>query len=93
MGHRGVYFKNRNEEYFVEAVKVNPVDTTAAGDAFVGAFAFGLIQELGHYDCLRLANASAALSVTRMGAQPSLPSLKEVKEFLTEKKINMGNLI
>lgn len=89
MGHRGVYFKNNNEEYFVEAIKVNPVDTTAAGDAFVGAFAFGLVQELNHYDCIRLANASAALSVTRMGAQPSLPSLNEVKEFLSDKKINI----
>jgi len=89
MGDKGVYFKNNNEEYFVEAIKVNPVDTTAAGDAFVGAFAFGLVQELNHYDCIRLANASAALSVTRMGAQPSLPSLNEVKEFLSDKKINI----
>lgn len=90
MGDKGVYFLNiKDEEYFVEGINVNVIDTTAAGDAFVGAFAFGLGQDLDHYDCLRLANASAALSVTRMGAQPSLPYLNEVRKFMSDRKIKI----
>lgn len=88
MGDKGVYFLNiKNEEYFVKGINVAAVDTTAAGDAFVGAFVFGLEKGLDHCDCLRLANASAALSVTRMGAQPSLPYLDEVKKFMNDNKI------
>ena len=69
--------------YRVEAFKVKPVDTTAAGDSFNGAFAVGLMRGLGVQECLRFAAAAAAISVTRHGAQPSMPSLEEVSELLT----------
>jgi ribokinase len=64
------------------AFSVKAVDTTAAGDAFVGGLAVGLGEGLSLTDAARLASAAAAISVTRAGAQPSLPTRAEVEEFL-----------
>lgn len=61
---------------------VRPVDTTAAGDAFAGAFAVGLAAGMAPEQTLRWGNAAGALAVTRAGAQPSLPTRLEVDEFL-----------
>jgi len=58
------------------------VDTTAAGDIFNGALAVALAESANMNQALRFANASAAMSVTRPGAQPSIPSRSEVDEFL-----------
>jgi ribokinase len=55
------------------AERVNPVDTTGAGDAFVGAFAYGLAAGFSEADAVRLAIACASDSVTRRGAQTSFP--------------------
>ncbi|MFW5976851.1 MAG: ribokinase [Bacillota bacterium] len=76
-----VYDKSGLNKY--PAVKVDPVDTTAAGDAFAGALALGLQNEWKQEKIYNFANKVAALSVTRMGAQSSLPTLKEVKNFKT----------
>jgi ribokinase len=67
---------------FVPAFKVNAVDTTAAGDAFNGAFAIGLMRGLSARESAVFACAVAAISVTRPGAQPSMPTEKEVQAFL-----------
>ena len=58
------------------------IDTTAAGDAFTGALAcaLGRGDELG--PAVRFANAVGALTVTKMGAQPSLPTKRQVEEFI-----------
>ena len=64
------------------AYRVKPVDTTAAGDAFNGALAFGLAAGLSLEAALPFANGVAALSVTRMGAQTSMPTMREVRAFL-----------
>jgi ribokinase len=66
----------------LDAIEVNAVDTTAAGDAFNGAFAVGLLLGKTPVESARFAIAAAALSVTRAGAQPSMPVLKEVEELL-----------
>jgi ribokinase len=58
---------------------VNPVDTTAAGDAFNGAFAMFLAQGREVENALSLANCVGALSTTRNGAQASMPTLEELK--------------
>lgn len=58
--------------------KVDAVDTTAAGDTFVGGFAAGLARGLGEDQAVRQGQQAAALSVTRVGAQPSIPYLKEL---------------
>jgi ribokinase len=61
---------------------VRAVDTTAAGDAFVGGLAVGLGEGKSLLEAARLGNAAGALAVTRPGAQPSLPTRKEVTELL-----------
>jgi ribokinase len=66
----------------VPAREVQAVDTTAAGDAFNGAFASCLLRGLDPIESARWACAVAAVSVTRHGAQPSMPSEQEVQEFL-----------
>ncbi len=65
------------------AFPVAAVDTTAAGDAFCGALAVALARGLGLAGAVRYAQAAAALSVTRRGAQPSLPRAAEVDAFLS----------
>ena len=62
--------------------KVQAVDTTAAGDAFVGGFAAGILAGLAVEEAVRWGSAAGALSVTRHGAQPSLPTRQELENFL-----------
>ncbi len=66
----------------VPSFAVEPVDTTAAGDAFNGAFAYALSEKKSPSDAARFANAAAACSVTRAGAQPSMATLAEVEALL-----------
>ena len=67
------------------AFSVKAVDTTAAGDGFVGALAVALGEGLSLPAAARFASAAAAISVTRAGAQPSLPTRAEVEDFLRER--------
>jgi ribokinase len=67
---------------WVPAFKVEPVDTVAAGDCFNGAFAVALMEGRDPWDATRFASAAAAISVTRRGAQASMPTRAEVEEFL-----------
>lgn len=92
MGDKGVLFLNNKERYFVDSLKVNAVDTTAAGDEFIGAFAYGLGRGFNYEQCVKFANAAAAISVTKMGAQPSLPLIDEVKKFIVENNIDVGGV-
>lgn len=69
---------------FVPAYKVRAVDTTAAGDAFNGAFATALVRGKDPVEAANWASAVAAISVTRAGAQPSMPNSEEVESFLKE---------
>jgi ribokinase len=82
MGSRGAYLATKRMEEQLDAIAVKVVDTTAAGDAFNGAFAVGLLVGKSPVESARFAVAAAALSVTRAGAQPSMPVLKEVEELL-----------
>ncbi|MFG0401865.1 ribokinase [Pseudomonas sp. zjy_11] len=60
------------------APHVQPLDTTAAGDTFIGGFAAGLVRGLGEGEAIIFGQRAAALSVTRAGAQPSIPYLAEL---------------
>jgi ribokinase len=62
----------------VPPIAVTPVDTTAAGDAFCGALAVALAEQKSLVDAARFATCAAAISVTRRGAQPSLPTRAEI---------------
>jgi ribokinase len=82
LGSKGVIFKNNTEMKFVKAYTVKAVDTTAAGDSFIGSFAYGLSNNMSIEQSLNLAVAASALTVTKLGAQPSLPKIDDVNELL-----------
>jgi ribokinase len=83
LGARGVYLADRNGlDQQIDAFSVRAVDTTAAGDAFNGAFAAALMLGKTPAESARFAAAAAAISVTRPGAQPSMPTLAEVQQLL-----------
>jgi ribokinase len=81
LGEKGVLVVTADGRKEIPAYSVKAVDTVAAGDAFVGAFATGLAESMSAEQAVQLGNAAAAISVTRHGAQPSLPMREEVKEF------------
>ncbi len=82
MGTQGYLLMDGCMDEFVPAHQVQAVDTTAAGDAFTGALAFGVAAGKSVAQAARFANYVAALSVTRMGAQPSMPTLGQVQTFI-----------
>jgi ribokinase len=83
MGSRGVYLASGDHlSQALPAFAVDAVDTTAAGDAFNGAFATALMLGMEQVEAARFASAAAAVSVTRAGAQPSMPTRAEVDELL-----------
>jgi ribokinase len=84
LGSKGLFFKNRSEEFWMKAFKVNVVDTTAAGDAFLGALAVALSENKPIREALRFANGAGALATTKLGAQPSLPFRKDLEAFLSK---------
>jgi ribokinase len=84
LGEAGVYFATASEQKMVAGFKVNPVDTTAAGDCFNGALAVALAENKPLDDAIRFANAAGALSVTKLGAQPSAPTRDEVEQLLNK---------
>ncbi|MGA2047883.1 MAG: ribokinase [Terracidiphilus sp.] len=71
---------------WVSAFKVEVIDTVGAGDCFNGAFAVGLLEGLDPCAAARFASAAAAISVSRRGAQASMPSRAKVEEFLAKHK-------
>jgi ribokinase len=83
LGPRGLFFKNRNEEISMKPFGIDAVDTTAAGDAFMGALAYGLSENHPIREALRFANGAGALAATKLGAQPSLPFKKDLDNLLS----------
>ncbi|RON40091.1 ribokinase [Pseudomonas brassicacearum] len=81
LGAQGSLFANGKGFEHFPAPKVKAVDTTAAGDTFVGGFAAALAAGKSEADAIRFGQVAAALSVTRAGAQPSIPTLSDVQAF------------
>jgi ribokinase len=73
MGKKGAFLKNNNLSLFVNAPIVKAIDTTAAGDTFTGAIAVALNEGMDWEPAIKLAVKAASISVTRMGAQASVP--------------------
>lgn len=91
LGGQGAYLASRDGlRRHIPPYKVRAVDTTAAGDAFNGALAVGLLQGKSPVEAASFASAVAALSVTRKGAQPSMPTAEEVSKFLKKAKVSAG---
>lgn len=78
MGKSGCMYKGAGETVRLGACRVDAVDTTAAGDTFIGYFVRGILQNLAMTDVLRQATVASAIAVTRPGAADSVPSLEEV---------------
>lgn len=81
LGSQGVLFADGKGFEHLMAPKVKAVDTTAAGDTFVGGFAAALAAGKSEIEAIRFGQNAAALSVTRVGAQPSIPTLHDVQGF------------
>ncbi|MGA2070135.1 MAG: ribokinase [Sedimentisphaerales bacterium] len=86
MGAKGCFVVDEKISEFFPAEKVKAVDSTAAGDAFVGGLAFCISSGSNILQAISFAGNVAALSVTKMGAQSSMPSMKEVEKFIKLKK-------
>ena len=82
LGDQGAYYCDGKTEVHAPGFAVIARDTTAAGDTFNAALAVALAEDKPVTEALRFANAAAAISVTRMGAQASIPTRAEVLSFL-----------
>ena len=82
LGDQGCYYASAVTEMFSPAFEVEAADTTAAGDTWNGAFAVALTEGAEMQAALGFANAAAGISVTRVGAQSSIPSREEVERLL-----------
>ncbi|MCX7820259.1 MAG: carbohydrate kinase [Brevinematales bacterium] len=83
LGENGCFYSIENERGYVKSPRVKAVDTTGAGDSFLAGFLYYFIsnENLKMEEALKFANTVAAITVTKRGAIPALPDLKEVIEF------------
>lgn len=81
LGSKGALYVTEDDFEFFNAYKVNAVDTTAAGDSFIGGFTSALIKGLSISEAVDFGQRTAALAVQKLGAQSSLPTLEEVEAF------------
>ena len=80
LGKEGAVYMDQNETFTQSSYKVKAVDTTAAGDTFTGYFIGGILRGLPVREAMDMASRASAIAVTRLGASPSIPVLKEVEE-------------
>ena len=81
LGEKGLMLATKDGKEMIPSNRVEAVDSTAAGDAFTGSLAYGLAKGDSLKDAAVYANTVAAISVTRLGAQPSMPTKEEVDAF------------
>lgn len=82
LGAKGVWLSQNGRGELIPGFKVDATDTTAAGDTFNGAFVTGLLEDMPIEQAIKFAHAAAAISVTRFGAQTSIPTRQETDAFL-----------
>ena len=78
LGKQGAYFQNDELKFKIDAPLVQAMDTTAAGDTFSGALAVAITEKMDWVKAIKFAVSAASISVTRMGAQPSIPYRREI---------------
>jgi len=91
LGARGAFLVGENIRGLIPAYTVKAVDATAAGDVFNGALGFALAEGQSLPDAARFANAAAAISVTRLGAQRSAPRRAEIERVLATGRVPSRN--
>lgn len=84
LGAKGVWVSEQGHGRIIAGFRVKATDTTAAGDTFNGAFVTGLLEKMPLESAIKFAHAAAAISVTRFGAQTSIPHRQEVDEFVAQ---------
>ena len=84
LGAQGCIAAGQGLRLKLPAFPVQAVDTTAAGDVFCGALAAALVEGKPLVEGLQFASAASAIAVTRLGAQPSIPSRREIDQFLRD---------
>lgn len=83
LGGKGIFIHSEEAgSYRIPALKVDAVDTTAAGDAFTAALALKLLEGKSLREAAEFANCVSAIVVTRKGAQSSIPTLEEVEQYI-----------
>ena len=82
LGAQGSLLRYENQDTHVPPCAVKAVDTTAAGDTYCGALATARLEGMDWKQAVKFASAASAISVTRMGAQPSIPQRHEIDEFI-----------
>jgi ribokinase len=82
LGSKGACIVQDGQRFDIPTFPIKPVDTTASGDAFNGALAVALAQGETLPQAVRFANAAGAITATRHGAQPSLPTRQELEQFM-----------
>jgi ribokinase len=91
LGARGALPARQGEMQIVPAFAVEPVDTTAAGDAFVAGLSVALAEGRELYEAVRWGNAAGALAATKLGAQTSLPTRQELEQLLSANAQSRAN--
>lgn len=86
LSNKGTFLLTHEESIYIKAKKVDVVDTLGAGDAFVGAFAVNIAKGKDLRESLQYANYAGALTTTKFGAQPSVPTAKELERFISERR-------
>ncbi|NLX64237.1 MAG: ribokinase [Clostridiaceae bacterium] len=87
IGERGSIFVNKDTSFLTKAVPVQKKDTTAAGDTFIGAFCVAIYEGKTIKEAINFATHASALTITKEGAQESLPTRAEVEDFIAKMKI------
>ncbi|MBQ6476804.1 MAG: carbohydrate kinase family protein [Clostridia bacterium] len=82
LGGDGCYFKNAEEEFYMPAYDVKPVDTTGAGDAFVSGFMTGLMLGKSNRECVQMASATGSYACTFIGTTTQAPTMEKLEQFM-----------
>lgn len=86
LGSEGVVLADNSGIHHFPGFKITPVDTTASGDAFCGVLTAGLDEGTTLYEAIERAQAAGALTATKIGAQPSLPTKSQIDHFITSNR-------
>lgn len=92
LGKTGSLYQDNSQRIFQPSYKVDTVDTTAAGDTFTGYFVAGLIKGIALQKNMNYSSCASALSVSKNGAAPSIPTINEVEKALNTLSLNQENI-